>query len=162
MENEVKEAAVKYNFISQDTYLEQERNSPIKHEYYKGGVFAMSGASFNHNEVFSNLFGAIAKGLNNKSCKTYGSDLRIHIAEKEFYSYPDISIICGKLAPTDNKKDTASNPFVIIEILSPSTKDYDCGTKFNLYRSIPCLQEYILVDSNSVAIQIFTRNKDNS
>ncbi|MCW3089298.1 MAG: hypothetical protein JWP81_367 [Ferruginibacter sp.] len=150
------------NYISEQDYLEAERKAFEKHEYYKGEIFAMSGASFAHNKIFSNLFGELAGKLKGKSCKPYGSDLRIHIPANTLYTYPDISIICGKEEPTDDHFDTATNPSVIIEILSKSTRDYDKGTKFTLYRDIATLKEYILVDSTAMVVEKFIRNADSS
>jgi Uma2 family endonuclease len=92
----------------------------------------------------------------------FGSDLRIHIPENTLYTYPDFSIICGKPGTTDKEEDTIVKPFVLIEVLSKSTKDYDRGTKFYLYRSIKTLQEYILIDSTSICVEIYSRQPDNS
>src|SRR3989337_3607958 len=162
MENEVKEPAPKYNYVSPEQYLEMERASDTKHEYYKGEVFAMSGASLNHNIVVSNVNTIILPFLKGKTCSMFGSDLRIHIPENSLYTYPDLSIICGKPELTDGIKDTVSKPSVIIEVLPKSTKDYDRGTKFTLYRSIKTLKEYILIDSTSVSVEIFTKQENNS
>lgn len=150
------------NYISEKDYLEAERKAFEKHEYYKGEIFAMSGALLPHNEIFSNLFGELASKLKGKNCKPYGSDLRIHIPANTLYTYPDISIICGEVETTDDQFDTATNPSVIIEILSKSTRDYDKGSKFTLYRAIKTLKEYILVDSTDISVEKFVRNDDNS
>jgi len=162
MENEIKEPAPKYNYISPEQYLEMERASEQKHEYYKGEVFAMAGASIPHNDVFHNVYGMLFTSLKGKSCKPYGSDLRIHIPENTLYTYPDISIICGKPETAKNFEDNVTNPAVIIEILSKSTQDYDRGTKFHLYRRIKTLKEYILIDSRSVSVELYIRHQDNS
>ena len=150
MENIVNEPALKYNYISPDEYLAGERAALEKHEYYQGEVFAMSGASLQHNVIFSNLFTDIGSKLKGKGCKPYGSDLRIHIPRNTLYTYPDISIICGEAHLTDNEFDTATNPTVIIELLSKSTRNYDKGEKFTLYRDIDALKEYILVDTEKI------------
>ncbi|HET6995362.1 MAG TPA: Uma2 family endonuclease, partial [Chitinophagaceae bacterium] len=121
MENEVKESAPKYNHVSPDEYLAMERQSEEKHEYHKGKVFAMSGASIKHNDIFHNVYGALVIFLKGKNCKPYGGDLRIHVPSNNFYTYPDISIICGKPETTDLFADNVVNPSVIIEILSRST-----------------------------------------
>lgn len=162
MENIVNEPAPKYNLITPEEYLAKERVSLTKNEYFNGEIFAMSGASLQHNEIFSNLFGILTTSLRGKFCKPYGSDLRIHIANNGLYTYPDISIICGSPETTDEHKDTVLNPSVIIEILSKSTKDYDRGGKFNLYRNILTLREYILVDSTIISVELFRRNSNNS
>ena len=161
MENTVNDPALQYNYISAEDYLKAEREATEKHEYYQGEVFAMSGASLKHNKIFSNLFGEIAHKLKGKECQPYGSDLRIHIPQNTLFSYPDISVICGEANLTDDNFDTATNPTVIIEILSKSTRNYDRGTKFKLYRDIESIKEYILVDSLSVSIEVFSKNESN-
>ena len=162
MENIVEEPALSYNFISEEEYLEKERAATEKHEYYRGEIFAMSGASIRHNRIFSNLFIDIGSKLKGKGCQPFGSDLRIHIPKNTLYTYPDITIICGEPNLTDDKFDTATNPSVIIELLSKSTRNYDKGEKFTLYREIDSLQEYILVDSEKINVEKHIRNADNS
>jgi Uma2 family endonuclease len=160
MENIVEEPALKYNYIPEKEYLEKERAAIEKHEYCQGEIFAISGASFNHNDIFSNTFGELSAKLNGIECKPYGSDLRIHIPANTLYTYPDISIICGKKETTDEKLDTATNPTVIIEILSASTRNYDRGNKFAFYRQIKTLKEYILIDSESISVEQFSKGED--
>ena len=162
MENILNEPALQYNYISAEEYLAREIQSTEKHAYYRGEIFAMSGASFAHNEIFSNLFGDIAHQLKGKNCKPYGSDLRIHIPKNTLYTYPDISIICGDPEFSHNKYDTATNPAVIIELLSKSTRNYDKGEKFTLYRNIEALKEYILVDTEKIYVEKHIRNTDQS
>lgn len=149
-------------FITVEKYLELERVALDKHEYYQGEIFAMSGASFRHNVIFKNTYGNLFSKLKAKPCQPYGSDLRIHVPKNTLYTYPDISIICGKPEMTDSTLDTVTNPAVIIEILSKSTMDYDRGQKFALYRDIDSLKEYILIDSLSVRVEKFTKNTDGS
>ena len=160
---EVKEAAVAYSKekISIEAYLEMEYASPEKHEYYKGEIFAMSGAKMPHNEISSNLMTSIGSKLKGKRCKPYGSDLRVHIESNTLFTYPDLSIICGERVTLNNDDYNVLNPTIIIEILSPSTKNYDRGEKFKLYRDIPTLKEYILVDSESIHIEVFRLNETN-
>ena len=162
MENEVKEPAPKYNYVSPEQYLEMERASEEKHEYYNGEVFLMSGASPAHNDICYNINRLIASPLHGKGCKLYGSDFRIHIPENSLFTYPDFSIVCGKTKTSEVYTDNLTNPAVIIEILSKSTRNYDRGMKFAFYRSIKPLQEYILIDSTSVAVEIYIRQTDNS
>ena len=162
--------APEIKYITPEEYLAAERLALDKHEYYKGEVFplnktdvnAMSGASVAHNILFSNLFGELYTNLKGKPCRPYGSDLRIHIPLNSLFTYPDISVICGEVETIDNKFDTAKNPTVIFEILSPSTRDYDKGGKFTLYRDIDSLKEYVLVDTEKIVVEKFTRNSDNS
>ena len=161
MENVVNEPAVKYA-VTQEAYLEAENAALDKHEYFEGEIFAMGGASPNHNEIFSNLFTDIGGKLKGSGCKPYGSDFRVNIPKNTLYTYPDISIVCGKPLILDTDKNTFLNPSVIIEILSKSTRNYDRGTKFKLYRDMDSLQEYILVDSQAISIEKFKRLPDNS
>lgn len=154
----IREPIVKYSKekASIEEYLTFERAASEKHEYYQGGIFAMSGAGRRHNILFSNLFGELVTKLKGKPCFPYGSDMRLHIPQNTLFTYPDISIYCGEMKQLDD--DNAMEPTVIIEILSPSTKDYDRGGKFKLYRAIPSLKEYILVDTESINVEVFRLN----
>lgn len=160
---EVKEPAVAYgkNKMSIEEYIKFEKASDAKHEYYKGEVFAMAGAGPRHNIISKNLMRDIAMALRGKPCQPYGSDLRINIPENTLFTYPDISIICGDIITSEYDDDTAKLPAVIIEILSPSTRDYHRGKKFQLYRDIPALKEYMLVDSESIHVEVFRLNARN-
>lgn len=160
---EVREPAVAYGNKKHSIteYLEIENAATEKHEYYKGDIFAMSGAKGVHNEINSNLMTLLGSKLKGKNCKPYGSDLRVHIMSNTLFTYPDISIICGEKISLNNDDYNFLNPAVIIEILSPSTKNYDRGEKFMLYRDIPALKEYILVDSERIHIEVFRLNENN-
>ncbi|MEO0059341.1 MAG: hypothetical protein RLZZ312_988 [Bacteroidota bacterium] len=149
-------------YISAEEYLYYERKAETKHEYFQGEIFAMSGASFVHNRIFSNTLADVVTKLKGKKCNAFGSDLRIHIPKNTLYTYPDITVICGKIENTDDSFDTAKNPTVIFEILSKSTRNYDKGQKFTLYRDIETLKEYILIDSEKLSIEKFSKNNDNS
>ncbi len=161
--HDVREPAVAYGKtkLTEEEYLSFEKASLEKHEYYQGEIFAMSGAGARHNVIFSNFFGDLAYRLKDHPCKPYGSDMRVNIPENTLYTYPDISIYCGDIVPSAKDDDTATSPIVIIEILSPSTKEYDRGTKFKLYRSIESLKEYILIDSEAINVELFTRSEAN-
>ncbi len=158
---EIKEPAVDYSKqkISIEDYLEMENASLEKHEYYKGEIFAMSGAKMPHNTISKNLLGTLFGKLKGKKCQPYGSDVRIHIQSNTLFTYPDISIICGEIITLNNDDYNVLNPSVIIEVLSNSTKNYDRGEKFKLYRDIPTLKEYILADSESIHIEVFRLNE---
>ncbi len=119
----------------------------------------MAGASRRHNLIFPNLFGELHSRLKGSLCKPYGSDMRIHIPENTLFTYPDISIICNEIISSEPDVDSAILPTVLIEILSPSTKDYDRGGKFRLYRDIPSLKEFILIESESIGVEAFRINK---
>ena len=161
---EIKEPAVAYSKqkISIEEYLKMENTSTEKHEYYKGEVFAMSGAKVPHVIISDNILTILKQKLKGKSCKPFGSDLRIHIQSNTLFTYPDISIICGEIITLNDDDYNVLNPAVIIEVLSESTKNYDRGEKFKLYRDIPTLKEYILTDSESMHIEVFRLNKKQS
>lgn len=160
---EVKEPAVAYEKrrYTIEEYLQMERLSEYKHEYYQGEIFAMAGASHRHNIIASNIQGEVYARLKGSSCRPYGSDMRMHIPENTLFTYPDISIYCGDINTLDKEEDTALNPTVIIEILSDSTKGYDRGMKFKLYRDIPTLKEYMLIDTENRNVEVFFLNAEN-
>jgi Uma2 family endonuclease len=160
---EVKEPAVAYGEqkISVEAYLERENASMEKHEYYKGEIFAMSGAKVPHNIISRNFLIALGQKLRGKKCQPFGSDQRIHIQSNTLFTYPDISIICGEVMTLNNDDYNVLNPTAIVEVLSKSTKNYDRGEKFKLYRDIPTLKEYVLVDSETIHIEVFRLNENN-
>ena len=157
---EVREPAVAYGKekMSIEAYLEMENAADEKHEYYNGEIFAMSGAKVSHNIIAGNLFALLFNKLKGKKCKPFNSDQRIHIPSNSLFTYPDISIICGEVITLNNDDYNVLNPTVVVEVLSKSTKNYDRGEKFKLYRDIKTLKEYILVDSESIHIEIFRLN----
>lgn len=152
--------AVKY--YTQEEYLAFERESTERHEYYRGEIFNMSGASYEHNLIEDNIRGELHNFLKGKNCRSLGSNLRVHVKENTFYTYPDVLIVCGEPKFLDNTFDTLLNPAVLIEILSPSTANYDKGVKFELYRDIESLQEYVLINSTKVHVELYQRNIDQS
>lgn len=152
--------AIQKTLLSESEYLEEERKALTKSEYYKGEVFAMSGASKNHNRIVAALIGELYAFLKGKSCNVYPSDLRVKNPENGLYTYPDVTIVCGKEEYLDEEFDTLLNPTVIIEVLSPTTEEYDRGTKFKLYRSIPSLQNYIMISSTDFSAEVYTRMDD--
>ena len=135
-----------------------ENASPEKHEYYHGEVFAMSGAKVPHVIITGNIFAALKQKLKGKSCKAFGSNLRIHVKANTLFTYPDISIVCGDIITLNNDNFNALNPSVLIEVLSATTKNYGRGDKFKLYRDIPSFKEYVLIDSENIGVEIFRLN----
>ena len=154
---ELREPSVAYGKqkFTIEEYLEMENAAVEKSEYYKGEIYAMSGAKLTHNIIYKNVFGELYLKLKGRSCQPYGSDLRIHIPNNTLFTYPDITIICGKVETLNDDKYNALNPTIIIEILSPSTKNYDRGDKFKLYRDIPSLKEYILINSTGIEVEAY-------
>lgn len=147
---------------SEEEYLRLENDAFEKSEYFEGQIIEMAGAAPNHSRVKENT--AIEIGIvlkKNKSCRSSSSDQRIHIPANSLYTYPDIVIVCGPNKFSKLDRITIVNPSVIIEILSPSTCEYDCGLKFKLYRDIETLQEYVTIDSRKPYAQVFRRMPDN-
>ncbi|MBL0264706.1 MAG: Uma2 family endonuclease [Leptospiraceae bacterium] len=151
---------IERNTFTESEYLELERKADFKSEYYNGEIFAMAGATLIHNKIVSNLIFLFNQFLKDKPCDVYPSDLRLQVEKSGLYTYPDITIVCGKAELLDNKFDTLKNPTVLIEVLSDSTEKYDRGQKFSFYREIPSLKEYILVSSKTMKIEKFKRLED--
>ena len=141
--------------ISRDDYLAQDARSDNKLEFFEGQIFAMAGGTFKHAEVAGNVYGELRQTLKGKPCQPMNSDMRVH-TPSGLDTYPDISVYCGEPDLGDNDT-TLLNPTIIIEVLSPSTRDYDRGGKFSHYRSIAGLQDYLLVDPSAVLVEHFHR-----
>jgi Uma2 family endonuclease len=150
-------------YLSPAEYLEFERAALEKHEYFDGEIFDMSGASLKHVTISSNINASLHFQLKKRPCKSYQSDLRVHIPATGLFTYPDIIVVCGKPQLLDDAYlDTLLNPLVIVEILSPSTADYDKGAKFDHYRTIESLKEYVLVWQDKKRIARYTKQDDGS
>ena len=162
METEWREPALANNQKkwTEEEYLHLEHASLDKHEYYRGELFAMAGAGRVHNIISVNLLTVLRTQLKGKGCRPFGSDTRMYIPQNTLYTYPDIAVYCNNSFET--QEDNFTEPVIIIEILSPSTKKYDSGQKFELYKDIPSLKEYILVDSESIHIEAFRINEDDN
>lgn len=160
MENELKEPAPRYNYITAEEYLEAERAADYKSEYYDGHIYAMSGASLTHNRIQINLIVALNDPANDCNCEVLPSEMRVTTPSQDSYMYPDMIIVCGEPQLQDDHFDTLINPSIIIEILSPSTRGIDKGRKFFFYQEIPSLKEYIMIDSKKRHI-IASRRQSN-
>jgi Uma2 family endonuclease len=142
-------------------YLENEEKSLEKHEFYQGEVFAMAGASIPHNQVVRNALSKIDGHIKEGGkCQIFPGDLKVHVEINSLFTYPNLSIVCGKIETLENHKDIITNPTVLIEVLSPTTHDYDRGGKFKLYRDIPSLKEYILISSMEVLVEKYNKQAD--
>ena len=132
-------------FVSLEEYYKLEETGEIKHEYYQGSIFAMTGGTERHNLISLDIGTELNIQLKGKSCRVYTTDFRLKIEAANLYTYPDLSIICGETPLTDGRQDTFTNPIILFEILSPSTEAYDRGNKAHFYRTIPTLQEHLLI-----------------
>lgn len=146
--------------ITRETYLDLERKAEFKSEFFDGEIFAMAGASREHNLILANIIRILGNQLINGPCNVYPSDMKVRIEQINKYAYPDISIACEPEYFEDYHQDILLNPVVIIEILSDSTEAYDRGKKFIHYQFIPSLVEYILVSQKVHGIERFVRQKE--
>lgn len=146
--------------MTEADYLAFERVSEVKHEFLAGEVFAMTGASRAHNLICVNLIALLKNQLRGRSCEIYPSDMRIKVQATGLYTYPDISVVCGQAEFGDEHLDTLFNPTVIIEVLSASTERYDRGKKFQHYRELVSLQEYVLIAQDNPHLERFVRQAD--
>lgn len=140
-----------------DDYLAFERASDEKHEFIDGQVYLMAGASENHNLITANVIIALGSQLRGRPCKLYPSDMRVRITRSDDYHYPDISVVCGEAQIEDDEQDTLLNPALIVEVLSPSTEQFDRGKKFENYRLLPSLEEYVLIAQDRAHIEHYVR-----
>jgi Uma2 family endonuclease len=143
--------------LSEADYLTFERSSSIKHEFYRGRIYAMAGAKEAHNIITSNTLATLHTQLRRTPCIVYPSDMRVKVLRTGLNTYPDITVVCGQAKFTDQVRDTLVNPMVIIEVLSASTERYDRGLKFQNYRTIDTLQDYILISQTSHRVEHYTR-----
>jgi Uma2 family endonuclease len=132
-----------------DDYFMVEQESVTKHEFLGGEITAMAGASLAHNHITSNIHARLRTALRGSGCSAFTSDLRV-ATPGGLYTYPDVSVICGPVALVAGRPDTATNPTLLVEVLSEATRDYDRGEKFALYKAIPSLTEYVLVEQLSL------------
>src|SRR5258708_8707069 len=142
-------------------YLAYERASDQRHEYIDGKIYALAGASANHNLIVGNTLASLHAQLRKRPCTVYPSDMRVKVSRTGLYTYPDISVVCGEPQFEDEQQDTLLNPNFIVEVLSPSTETYDRGKKFQHYRTLEALQEYLLIAQDSYRVEHYVRQADN-
>lgn len=136
-----------------EEYLEKESVALEKSEYYAGEIFLMAGASPNHNRIAANVSAELNIGLRGGECEAFNSDQRLYIKKNGLYTYPDVMVVCGQIEFDSRDKDSITNPVLIVEVLSPSTANYDRGGKFELYRDIPSFSEYVLIHQEKIHIE---------
>jgi Uma2 family endonuclease len=149
-------------FLTPEQYLEIERAAETRSEYLAGSMYAMSGSSFDHAHIVlataSNLYGQ----LRGRECAAFATDLRLFVREHDLITYPDIFVACRPFQALDGRKDTMTDATVIIEVLSPSTKNYDRGEKFLFYRALPSFREYLLLSQDRIRAEHHVRQEDGS
>ena len=148
--------------LTPEQYLEIERAAEFRSEYFDGEMFAMSGGTMNHSLLQANLISEVRPRARERGCRTLTSDFRVRVSATGMCTYPDVIVVCEKPRLADEHADTLLNPTVIFEVLSPSSEKYDRGVKFQNYRTIESLKDYILVDQNQVLIEQYTRQGANT
>jgi Uma2 family endonuclease len=147
-------------YVTPQEYLEFERVAETKSEYFNGEIFAMAGASLQHNRITRNLTLALASQLRGNPCEAFSADMRVRVPATGLYTYPDVVVGCGELQLEDQHFDTLLNPTLIIEVLSGSTAHYDRGEKFAQYRRLESFREYVLVSQDRCRVERFVRRGD--
>jgi Uma2 family endonuclease len=142
--------------LTPEEYLAIEREAECKSDYWNGEMFAMAGAQEAHNAIGINISGLLWMQLRSRSCKNYANDMRVRTASS-LYTYPDGVVVCGERRFLDERHDTLLNPNLIVEVLSPSTERYDRGLKFEQYRRIESLREYLMLASDRIHAELFTK-----
>jgi len=148
-------------YLTPKEYLALERGAEYKSEYLAGEIFAMAGTSERHNLVAGNVFAELHTQLRKRPCKVYVSDVRLKVNRTGLYTYPDVMVVCGETQFADDQQDMILNPTVIIEVLSESTEGYDRGKKFEHYRKLDSLSEYILIAQDRYHVERYVRQPDN-
>lgn len=149
-------ATARHHVLALTDYFATERLSPQKHEFADGQIYVMAGGSRPHNYLAFRFMSAVARQLEGGSCFGMPSDQRISTPDG-LYTYPDGSIYCGAI--TAGEQDTATNPVVLLEVLSDSTRAYDRGEKLDRYKSIPTLRHVVLVEPDAVDVEVWTRGE---
>lgn len=146
-------------FLTPEEYLTIERKAERKSEYWNGQMFAVAGASGAHTDIQSNLVFRLRLQLQGGKCRVRASDMRVQ-TPLDLYTYPDVVVICGEPQYADGQFDTLLNPLLIVEILSPSTEGYDRGMKFEQYRGIESLREYLVLASDRIYAELHAKGAD--
>ena len=152
-------SAAVQTYLTPEEYLDWERKSDTKHEYLRGEIIAMSGASREHSLIVTSISGELYIQLKEGICEVHTNDMRVRTHPETSYFYPDVVVVCGEPRFEDNAFDTLLNPIVLVEVLSPSTQAYDRGEKFKNYQQLTSLQEYILVSQDEVHIEHYRRQE---
>jgi Uma2 family endonuclease len=148
--------------LTEEEYLTQERKAEFKSEYLNGEVFAMAGGTLRHARLITNFARILGNQLVESSCEVITQDMRVQVSPGGLYTYPNILAFCGPPSFLDETEDTLLNPILIAEVLSDSTRNYDLGGKFDLYRLVPTLREYVTVEHSAIHIITRQRQEDGS
>jgi Uma2 family endonuclease len=153
--------SVPYTTYSESDYLAYEAQSPVRHEYIAGEIFAMTGASIRHNVIAGNLFAELRNHLKGTPCRALIEGVKLRLRKEQSYFYPDVMVTCeDRLQELDSQQQIVEAPLVVIEILSPTTEATDRREKLRAYRTLPSLKEYLLVSQEQAQVEIYRRRGD--
>jgi Uma2 family endonuclease len=147
--------------LTPEQYLEAERKAEYKSEYFNGETFAMAGASRRHNLITGNVAATIYRQIRKRPFEAYISNMRLKVSESGLYTYPDVVVVCETPEFDDEHHDTLLNPSLIVEVLSETTEAYDRGKKFESYRTIASLSDYLLMAQDKRRIEHYVRQQEN-
>jgi Uma2 family endonuclease len=154
----VTEPAVRHHHRFAD-YLALEESSNVRHEYFRGEIYAMAGGTPDHAALAMNLGAALLERVRDRPCRVFSSDLRVRVLATGLATYPDVTVICGPLERDPESRSTVVNPLLVAEVLSDATEEYDRGDKLEHYRRIPSLKECVLVSHRRAQVEVWRRNE---
>jgi Uma2 family endonuclease len=140
-------------------YLAAEAVAEVRHEYFGGDVWAMAGGTIEHGGLAVAVAREIGQALRGRPCRAFSSDVRVRIPETDLATYPDLSVVCGRLETAPDDADAITNPILLVEVLSDSTEAYDRGAKWAHYRRIASLRDYVLVSQAEPLIEVYRRTE---
>jgi len=142
---------------SWDEYLALEGASNVKHEFWDGQIYGMAGGTPEHAALAAAVTGLLFAQIRAGQCRAHNSDLRVRVLDTGLATYPDVTVVCGPSERDPSDKNSVTNPSLIVEVLGPSTEEYDRGDKFEHYKRIPALREYVLVSQRERRIEVWSR-----
>ncbi len=157
--------AYKLPYLSIEDYIKQEQDADSKYEFHDGKIYALAGGTLNHTILCGNIYNELRQALENKksNCMPLTSEAKLHVKKSKdsnSFVYPDAMVICGKLSPSEEDKNSLINPVLIVEVLSKSTSGYDRGDKFHLYRKLPSFREYVLIEQDKAVVDVHYKGEN--
>lgn len=150
-------AAQLEEYYTPEEYLAIEEQAEIRHEFVDGEIYDMAGSTINHNTIVGNAAGELRIALRGKSCRVFSTDVKVATRDRRFCFYPDVFVVCGKIEAEPKRQDIVRNPILVMEGLSHSTQSFDKAQKFEWYRSIPSMQEYVMIEQTRVYVEHYRK-----
>ena len=146
--------------LTRDEYLEMEGQPEFKSEFYGGQIFAMTGGSPKHSQICVNVIRRVAEAIDHRDCRCFESNMKLEIVQAQAFVYPDVMVVCGDIELVRSTTDAIINPVLIVEVLSPSTESFDRGKKFEYYRMVPSLREYVLISQKTPIVESYYKQDE--